>query len=104
LKTTGAKPKILSAAVVFAILAWLVLLLGLLYAKFYVTEPPPSPVMTFSDKGLTRLFAELLGFALGCLGFLLSAIAFALNARNRALAYAVIGNAAVCAVCFALLI
>jgi uncharacterized membrane protein len=99
----SATSKIVSVAIALAILAWLLLLLGLVYAKFFVTEPPPNVVITFSDKGLTRLFAELLSLGIGCLGLALSVVAFAWTARNRRLALAAISNAAVCAVCVALL-
>ncbi len=95
--------KIVSVAIALAILAWLLLLLGLVYAKFFVTEPPPNVVITFSDKGLTRLFAELLSLGIGCLGLVLSVVAFAWTARDRRLALAALSNAAVCAVCVALL-
>ena len=84
-------------------LAWLLLLLGLVYAKFFVTEPPPNVVITFSDKGLTRLFAEVLSLGIGCLGLVLTVVAFAWTVRDRRLALAAISNAAVCAVCVALL-
>ncbi len=95
--------RVVSAAIVLGIVAWLLLLLGLLCAKFFVTEPPPNVVITFSDKGLTRLFAELLSLGIGCLGLLLAAVAFVWAARDRRLALAAISNAAVCAVCLALL-
>ena len=100
---TGAASKILSAAIALAILAWLLLLLGLVYAKFLVTEPPPNVVITFSDKGLTRLFTELLSLGIGCLGLLLPVVAIAWAPRDRRLALAVVSNAAVCAACVALL-
>jgi hypothetical protein len=95
--------KIVSVANALAIVAWLLLLLGLVYAKFFVTEPPPNVVITFSDKGLTRLFAETLSLGIGCLGLVLTVIAFPWAVRNRRLALAAISNAAVCAVCVALL-
>jgi uncharacterized membrane protein len=97
------RSKIAVAAFAFAVLAWLLLLLGLAYARFVVTEPPPNPVITFSDKGLTRLFVELLSLGIGCLGLLLAVIAFARAVRNPALTLAAVGNAGVCAVCIALL-
>lgn len=100
---TGATSKIVSAAIILAILAWLLLLVGLVYAKFFVTEPAPNVVITFSDKGLTRLFAELLSLGIGCLGLLLAVVAFAWAPRDRRLALAVVSNAAVCATCVALL-
>jgi hypothetical protein len=56
-----------SVAIALAILAWLLLLLGLVYARFFVTDPPPNVVITFSDKGLTRLFAELLSLGVAVL-------------------------------------
>jgi hypothetical protein len=100
----GATSKIVSAAIALAVLAWLWLLLGLLYAKFFVTEPPPNVVITFSDKGLTRLFAELISLGIGFLGLVLAVVvAFARAARSRLLALAVVSNVAVCAVCVALL-
>jgi uncharacterized membrane protein len=99
----NALSKIVSVATALAILAWLLLLLGLVYAKFFVTEPPPNVVITFSDKGLTRLFAEVLSLGIGCLGLVLSVVAFACTARDRRLALAAISNAAVCGVCVALL-
>ena len=99
----NATSNIVSVATALAILAWLLLLLGLVYAKFFVTEPPPNVVITFSDKGLTRLFAEALSLGIGCLGLVLSVVAFAWTARDRRLALAAISNAAVCAVCLALL-
>lgn len=99
----SAASKVVSAAVVLAILAWLLLLLGLGYARLFVTEPPPNVVITFSDKGLTRLFVELLSLGIGCLGLVLAAAAFAWSARDRRLALAAASNAVVCAVCVALL-
>jgi uncharacterized membrane protein len=98
-----ARSKIASAAIAVAILAWLLLLLGLVYAKFFVTDPPPNVVITFSDKGLTRLSAEALSLGIGCLGLILTLVAFAWAVRDRRLALATVGNAAVCAVCVALL-
>lgn len=95
--------KVVSVAIALGIAAWLLLLLGLVYAKFFVTEPPPNVVITFSDKGLTRLFAELLSLGFGCLGLVLAVVAFVWAARDRSLALAAISNAAVCAVCLALL-
>ena len=100
----GATSKIVSAAIALAVLAWLWLLLGLMYAKFFVTEPPPNVVITFSDKGLTRLFAELISLGIGFLGLVLAlVVALARAARSRLLALAVVSNVAVCAVCVALL-
>ena len=96
-------PKLVSAAIAVAALAWLLLALGLIYARFVVTEPPPNVVITFSDKGLARLFIELLSFGIGGLGLLLAVTAFALGARNRALAFAALGSAVICIVCFTLL-
>jgi hypothetical protein len=95
--------KIIAAALAFALLAWLFLLVGLFYAKFVVTEPPPNVVITFSSKGLTRLFVELVSLGLGFLGLILAVVAFMASARNRALAVAGLGAASVCAVCVALL-
>jgi hypothetical protein len=100
----SATSKVVFAAIALAVLAWLWLLFGLVNATFFVTEPPPNVVITFSDKGLTRLFAELVSLAIGCLGLVLSVVvAFARAARNRLLALAVISNVAICAVCVALL-
>jgi len=98
-----AKSKITSIALAIGLFAWVLLLLGILYAAFFVTEPPPNPVITFSARGLTRLLTELLSLGIGCLGLLLTVVAFILAARNRALALAAVANAAVCAVCVALL-
>jgi hypothetical protein len=95
--------KLVSAALALGLLAWLFLLLGLLYAKFVVSEPTPNVVITFSNKGLTRLFVELVSLGLGCLGLILVVVAFVGAARNRALALAGFGTASVCAVCLALL-
>jgi hypothetical protein len=96
-------PKIVSVSVAFAILAWFLLLLGLMYARFVVVEPPPNVVITFSHKGLTRLFTELIGLGIGGLGVFLSGIAFARGARNGALTLATLGNVSICVVCAALL-
>ena len=96
-------PKVVLVAIALAILAWLLLLLGLAYARFLVTEPPPNVVITFSHKGLTRLFAELLSLGIGCLGLVLAVVAFVWTRHDRRLALAAVSNAAVCAVCVALL-
>jgi hypothetical protein len=96
-------PKIVFVAIALAILAWLLLLLGLVYATFFVTDPPPNVVITFSSKGLTRLFAEVLSLVIGCLGLVLAVVGFARTTRDRRLALAAMSNAAVCAVCVALL-
>lgn len=93
----------LSAALALALFAWLFLLLGLLCARFLVSEPPPNVVITFSDKGLTRLLVEFVSLGLGCLGLTPVVVAFVRGARNRSLALAGIVNASVCAVCVALL-
>jgi uncharacterized membrane protein len=98
-----ATSKITSVALAIAIVAWLLLLLGLVHAKYFVTDPPPNVVITFSDEGLTRLFAEVLSLGIGCLGLVLTVVAFAWFVRDRRLALAAISNAAVCAVCVALL-
>jgi hypothetical protein len=95
--------KLASASGALAILAWLFLLLGLMYARFFVTEPPPNVVITFSDKGLTRLFVELLSLGIGCIGLVLALVAFAWSVRNRFLALAAVLSATVCAACIALL-
>jgi hypothetical protein len=73
------------------------------YARFIVTEPPPNVVITFSEKGLTRLFAEPLSFGLGGIGLLLVCIAPVLGARSRMLALAAAAHPFVCIVCIALL-
>jgi hypothetical protein len=99
----GPMPKIVSAVAALAILAWLLLLLGLMYAKFVVTEPPLNVVITFSDKGPARLFVELVSLGIGSFGLLLAVVAFARTARNRALTLATLGNVSICAVCVALL-
>jgi hypothetical protein len=96
-------PKIVSASVAFAVLAWLLLLLGLMYARFVVIEPPPNVVITFSHKGLARLFTEVIGLGIGGLGVFLSGIAFARGARSRALTLAGLSNVSICIVCAALL-
>jgi hypothetical protein len=96
-------PKFVAVAIALAILAWLVLALGLVYAAFFVTDPPPNVVITFSSKGLTRLFAEVLSLGIGCLGLVLSVVAFVRTAGDRRLALAALSSAAVCAVCVALL-
>jgi hypothetical protein len=96
-------PKTVFAAIALATLGWLFLSLGLIYAKFLVTEPPPNVVITFSDKGLTRLFVELVSFGIGSLGLLLVFVAFARAARNRALTFAALGNVSICVICVALL-
>jgi hypothetical protein len=83
--------------------AWVFLACGLVYARFVVVEPPPNVVITFSDKGLARLFVELVTFGIGSLGFLLAVVAFARGAGNRAVAFAAAGSATVCVVCVALL-
>jgi anti-sigma-K factor RskA len=95
--------KIVSVAIALATLAWLLLVLGLVYARFFVTEPPPNVVITFSDKGLTRMFAELLSLGIGSLGLVLAVFALAGPRRDWRVALAALSNAAVCAVCVALL-
>jgi uncharacterized membrane protein len=99
----SATPKVVPVAIGLAIMAWLLLLLGLVYATFFVTDPPPNVVITFSSKGLTRLFTELLSLGTGFLGFVLAVVAFAWTTRDRRLAFAAMSNAIVCAVCVALL-
>ena len=100
----SATSKVVSAVIALAVLAWLWLLLGLMYAKFFVTEPRANVVITFSDKGLTRLFAELISLGIGFLGLVFAiVVAFTPAARSPLLALAVIGDVAVCAVCIALL-
>lgn len=88
------------AAVALAVAAWLFLLFGLVYAKFFVPESPPNPVIVFSAPGLTGLLVELASFAIGSLGLLLVVVAsFVPTLRDRMLAFAAIANASVCAVC-----
>ena len=99
----SATPKIGSLAIALAILAWLLLLFGLVYAGFFVTDPPPNVVITFSSKGLTRLFAEVLSLGIGGLGLVLAVVGFVRAGGDRRLALAAMGNAVVCAVCVALL-
>ena len=99
----SANSRIVSIAIALAIVAWLLLLLGFVYAKFFVTDAPPNVVITFSNKGLTRLLVELLSLGIGCLGLLLAVIALARPARDWRVALAAVSNAAVCAVCVALL-
>jgi len=96
-------PKIAVAAIALTILSWALLSIGLLYTRFFVTEPPPNVVITFSNKGLTRLFVELISLGIGSLGLLVAVVAFARGARNRALACAAVGSAAICVVCVTLL-
>ena len=95
--------KIVFAAIALAVLAWVLLAVGLVYAGFFVTDPPPNVVITFSNKGLTRLFVEVLSLGIGCLGLVLALVGFVRPARDRRLAFAAMSNAAVCAVCVALL-
>jgi hypothetical protein len=95
--------RIAFAAIALAVLAWLLLGVGLVYAGFFVTDPPPNVVITFSNKGLTRLFVEVLSLGIGCLGLVLALVGRVRPARDRRLAFAAISNAAVCAVCVALL-
>lgn len=95
--------RIVFAAIALAVLAWLLLGVGLVYAGFFVTDPPPNVVITFSNKGLTRLFVEVLSLGIGCLGLVLALVGLVRPARDRRLAFAAISNAAVCAVCVALL-
>ena len=96
-------PKIAVAASALTTLAWVFLSFGLLYARFFVTEPPPNVVITFSNKGLTRLFVELISLGIGSLGFLVAVVGFARGARNRPLTLAAVGSAAICLVCVTLL-
>ena len=96
-------PKIVSASIAFAVVAWLLLLLGLMYARFVVTEPAPNVVITFSDKGLTRLFTELISLGTGGLGVFLAGVAYACGARNGTLTLAALSNVSICVVCAALL-
>lgn len=104
LRVSTVVSKIVYSAIVLGVLAWLYLLLGLVYANFFVPESPPNPVIVFSAKGLTALLVELVSFGIGCLGLALVAIAFVRAARTRALAFAAVANASVCAVCAALVL
>ena len=99
----AAASKVASFAIGLTILAWLLFSFGLIFARFVVTDPAPNVVITFSDKGLTRLFVELISFGIGGLGFMLALFAFAGGARNRALTFTVVGSAAICIVCVTLL-
>ena len=102
---TSTALKITSATIAASALAWLGLLLGLILAKFFVSEPPPNVVITFSDKGLTRLFAELISLGIGCLGLAIALVlTFFRAAHSRLLAFAVVSNVGVCAACIALLL
>ena len=92
-----------SAALYISLLAWVFLVLGLVYAKFVVSEPAPNVVVTFSDKGLARLFVELASLGLGCLGLVLVIVSVVRSARSGALALAAFASASVCTVCVALL-
>lgn len=96
-------PKIAVTAIALAILAWVLLSIGLLCARFFVAEPPPNVVITFSNKGLTRLFVELISLSIGSLGLLVAIVGFARGARNPALTLAAVGSAAICVVCVTLL-
>ena len=96
-------PKIAVTAIALAILAWVLLSIGLLCARFFVAEPPPNVVITFSNKGLTRLFVELTSLGIGSLGLLVAIVGFARGARNPALTLAAVGSAAICVVCVTLL-
>ena len=96
-------PKIAVAAIALTTLAWVFLSIGLLYARFFVNEPPPNVVITFSNKGLTRLFVELISLGIGSLGLLVAVVGFARGARSRALTFAAVGSAAICLVCVTLL-
>ena len=101
---SGPAQRLVFAAIALGVLAWLLLLFGVVYARYFVTDPLPNVVITFSDKGLTRLFAELISLGIGGLGLLLAVVAFAWGARNRELVFAALGNAAICVLCIALLI
>jgi hypothetical protein len=98
-----ATSRIASLAIAVAVVAWLFLLIGLVYARFVVPESLPNPVIVFSSKGLTGLLVELVSFAIGRLGLLLVLIAFITVARTRALAVAAVANASLCVVCAVLL-
>ena len=100
---TSPAPKTVFAAIALTTLGWLFLSLGLMYARFVVTEPPPNVVITFSDKGLARLFVELISLGVGGLGLFFALVAFARGARNRRLALATVGSLSICVVCVALI-
>jgi hypothetical protein len=97
-------PKTVFAAIALTTFGWLFLSLGLIYAKLVVNEPPPNVVITFSDKGLARLFVEVASLGFGSLGLFLALVAFARGARTRGLALAALGSVSICAVCIALLV
>lgn len=101
-RLTGAGSATVYASIAVAVVAWLFLLLGLVYARFLLPDSLPNPVIVFSAQGLTAVLVELASFGIGCLGLLLVIIAFFMPAtRNRTLAFAAIANASVCAVCAA---
>jgi hypothetical protein len=87
-----------------AVATWAFLVLGVAYARLFVAESLPNPVIVFSAKGLDSLLVELASLALGALGLLLAIAAstFRRN-RNRWLATAFAGNALACLACLALL-
>jgi hypothetical protein len=102
---TSTTLKMTSLTIAASAVAWVGLLLGLVLARFFVTEPPPNVVLTFSDKGLTRLFAELISLGIGGLGLAIALVlTFVRAARSRLLALAVVSNVGVCAACIALLL
>jgi len=101
----GATSKIASTAVVVAAFASLCLLVGLAYAKFLVSEPPPNVVITFSNKAFTRLSVELISLGMGGIGLVLALVSsFTRPGRGRLLALAVVSNVAICALCIVLLV
>jgi hypothetical protein len=97
-------PKLVSATLGLALVAWLVLAFGLACAAFVVTDPPPNVAITFSDRGLTRLATELASLGVGALGLLVAVVAFAGGARGRALVVGTLGNVAVGVACVVLLV
>jgi hypothetical protein len=101
---TVAASRLTWAALGVAVVAWLYLFFGLVYANFFVTQSPPNPVIVFSAKGLTSLLFELGSLCIGCLGLLLALIAFVWSPHSRLLALAAIANSAVCATCVAMLL
>ena len=97
------EPKTVFAAIALAALGWLVLSLGLMYARFVVIDSPPNVVISFSDKGLASLFVELTSLGLGVLGLFFSLVALARGVRNGALALATLASVSICIVCVTLL-
>jgi hypothetical protein len=95
--------KLASAATALAIIAWLVLAAGLLYARFGIADTPPSFLILPSSKGVAAILVELASLGIGCLGVALALLAFMIKGRNRTIAIAAIANVAVCVLSVALL-